>query len=389
MKKYIPRILEKELLTSIKEFPVMVLTGPRQTGKSTLLQKIFPDHFYVTLDDPLIRELAKNDPQLFLTKSQKILIDEIQFLPELLPYIKISVDQNRENNGRYILTGSQIFPLMAGVSESLAGRAVIYELLGFSSEETNWLNFREPKSCFDATFKGFFPEVIVHGVSRDRFYSAYVQTYLERDIRQLTSVQDLKVFQNFIELIAARVGSVLNLNEISKECGISFTSARRWLSILETTRMIYLLRPYTRNISKRVIKSPKIYFSDTGLLSYLWRYPDAQTVQAGPQAGALFENLVVMELLKYKMNHHLNYELYFYRDSNQNEIDVIIDMGSNYKLLEIKSTSTPRMEHLSGLKKIMPLFNQADGYLLTLATNANKLSNQIEILSWQDILSKL
>lgn len=388
MKQYVHRAIEKEIRAAVKEFPVVVLTGPRQTGKSTLLQTLFPKHDYVTLDDPLTRKTAQDDPRFFLSRSEHMVIDEIQHLPELLPYIKIAVDKKRGDHGRYLLTGSQCFPLMAGVSESLAGRATLYELLGFSSEEMPTLVLNRPESCFRALFNGFFPEVAVHGAERNRFYSAYLQTYLERDIRQIASVHDLKVFQNFLELLAARAGGLLNLNEIAKEGGISFTSARRWLSLLESTRIVYLLRPYTKNISKRVIKSPKIYFTDTGLLSFLLRYPDATTLQSGPQGGVLFENLVIVELLKHKWNHNLNYELYFYRDSNHHEIDVVIDKGPSVDLLEIKLTGTPRMEHFSTLKKITAFFGRSRGYLLSFTQNKEKISDKIESIPWTEFLKE-
>ena len=387
MKRYVHRAVEKELKAAAKEFPVIVLTGPRQTGKSTLLQTLFPNYDYVTLDDPFTRKTAKDDPRFFLSGHERMIIDELQYLPELLPYIKIAVDKDRSTNGRYLLTGSQCFPLMAGVSESLAGRAALYELLGFSSEEMPGLLLGDPKSCFAAIFNGFFPEIVVHGVERNRFYSSYLQTYLERDIRQIASVHDLKMFQNFLELLAARAGGLLNLNEIAKEGGVSFTSARRWLSLLESTRIVYLLRPYTKNISRRVIKSPKIYFTDTGLLSFLLRYPDSATLGAGPQAGALFENLVIAELLKYKGNHNSNYELYFYRDSNHNEIDVVLDSGPSIKLLEIKLTSTPRPEHFSTMNKITKLLNRSRGFLLSFTPNKERVSEKVESLPWAEILS--
>lgn len=390
MNRYVHRAIEEELKKAEKEFPVIILTGARQTGKSTVLQKTFTGHHYVTLDDPLARRLAHEDPKFFLSRSDKMIIDEIQYLPELLPYIKMAVDTHRRHNGRFILTGSQYFPLMAGISESLAGRAALYQLLGFSIEETPGLRkLNNPRSVFMALFRGFFPEIVVHGVDRDRFYASYLQTYLERDIRQITSVHDLRVFQNFLELLAGRAGSLLNLNEICKECGISFSSSRRWLSLLESTNIIYLLRSYTRNISKRLLKSPKIYFSDTGLLSYLLRYQDAMTMQNGPQAGAFFENLIIGEILKYKFNHNMNFELYFYRDSNYNEIDVILDFGTYIKLIEIKTTATALDKHLSSLKKIIRSFKNAQGYLVNFSDHREMVAKDITVVPWMHIIDIL
>lgn len=370
-------------MAAAKEFPVIVLTGPRQSGKSTVLQKIFPKHHYATFDDPLTSKLASDDPNLFLSQAPKMIVDEIQYVPGLLPYIKMAVDRARRLTGRFILTGSQYFPLMGGISESLAGRAALYELLPFSSEETS------PKGkdvgmrrLFASMFQGFFPEIIVHGVSRNRFYASYLQTYLERDIRQITSVHDLKVFQNFLELLAGRAGNILNVLEVSKEVGISFASARRWLSILESTRLIYLVRPYTKNVTKRVVKSPKLYFTDTGLLAYLLRYPNAATMCKGPQAGAFFENFVLAEILKMKCNHNLNFEIYFYRDSNHNEIDFILDCGLSVKMIEAKCTSTPSEKHFTSLSKMAKNFRNASSYLISFAQERVKIAKNVEAIPW-------
>ncbi|MFH0764023.1 MAG: ATP-binding protein [Candidatus Omnitrophota bacterium] len=383
MKHYIRRVIEKELLAAAKEFPVVVLTGPRQSGKSTVLQQIFPKHYYATFDDPLMSKLAHDDPNLFLARAEKMIIDEMQYVPGLLPFIKMAVDSDRRNTGRFILTGSQYFPVMHGMGESLAGRAAIYELLPFSSEEVPPKDAgASMRSSFSAMFHGFFPEIVAHNVNRNRFYTSYLQTYLERDIRQITSVHDLKVFQNFLELLAARAGNILNIHELSKEAGVSFTSARRWISILESTRLIYLLRPYTKNITKRVIKSPKLYFTDTGLLAYLLRYPDAATMNTGPQAGAFFENLVLAELLKLKCNHNLNFEIYFYRDSNHNEIDFVLDYGRVFKMFEVKCTATPNEKHFTSLKKTSREFHGSIGYLVSFAREKVVIAKNIELIPW-------
>ena len=386
MKKYIHRSIEKEIIKASGQFPVITLTGPRQTGKSTLLRHLFPNHAYVTLDDPLIRETAENDPKLFLSQNKKLIIDEIQYVPGLLPYIKMAVDKDRSIHGRFITTGSQHFPLMKGLTESLAGRVALFELLTFSLEESGFSKKTTLPQCFKSIFSGFYPEIIAHGVDRVRFYSSYLQTYLERDIRQISSVHDIRVFQNFLELLAARAGALMNLNEISNECGISFTTANRWLSLLESTRIVYLLRPFHNNISKRVVKTPKLYFTDTGLLSYLLRYPDATTLMRGPQSGAFFENLVLMELLKYRLNHNKNFELYFYRDSNHNEIDIVIDQGQSLSFVELKQTLTPKAEHFKTLKKIVPLLSNAKGYLASFSKEQFSVSENASLIHWTDII---
>jgi len=376
LENYIRREIEPEIRAAAAQFPVLVLTGARQTGKSTLLRHIFPEADYVTLDDPLTRQAAQEDPRTFLARASQIIVDEIQRFPELLPRIKIAVDADRHAHGCFLLTGSQVFPLMAGVGESLAGRAAIYRLHPFSCAEMHWCE-DTPQSCFQKIFNGFYPEILAHGAAPRRFFAAYVQTYLERDIRLLTAVQDLRTFQAFVELLAARVGALLNLNEAAKECGVSFTTARRWLSLLESTGIVFLLRPFSHNITRRVIKSPKLYFGDTGLAAWLLRYPDAETLRAGPQSGALFENLVVLELLKLKANLALNCEFFFYRDSNANEIDLVVDTGGAPSLIEIKQTATPRMEHFKTIKALSPLFPDATGYVVSLTTKQEQLAEHL------------
>lgn len=386
-KKYIHRSIEREIKGRANEFPIIVLTGPRQTGKSTLLKKIFPNHHYVSLDKPLTKKQALDDPETFLENNPSpLIIDEIQYAPSLLPYIKTLVDNKRHLNGSFILTGSQVFALMQGISESLAGRIAIFELLGFSLEEINpHKKSFNVQGCFNLIYQGSFPEVCVHHANLNSFFSSYLQTYLERDIRQIKAIHDLNVFQDFLELLAARTGNLLNLNEISKECGVSTTNIRNWISILETCRMVYLLRSYSKNITKRVIKSPKIYFTDTGLLSYILRYPSSSTLLQGAPSGAFFENMIILEILKYKFNYNKRFELYFYRDSNQNEADVVIDFGYKRTLIEIKKTKTLRQGHWKSLKKISETLNTQEIYLISNYPQEMILDSDIKHLPWWHI----
>jgi hypothetical protein len=381
---YVQRAIEPELLSAAMEFPVLTLTGPRQTGKTTLLRTIFPDHAYASMDDPLLRERTKADPALFLenTADRNLIIDEIQYAPEILPYIKMAVDQDRARNGRFILTGSQVFPLMTGLSESLAGRTAIYELLGFAFAEIPRAYPISAATCFESIFRGFYPDPLLHGVDRNRYYGAYLQTYLERDIRQISSVHDLRIFQGYLGLLAARAGSLLNLNEVARECGISFNTAKRWLSLLEATRIVYLLKPYHKNISKRIVKSPKLYFTDTGLLAYLLQYPTARTVMSGPMAGAFFESMMVVEILKHKFNHNLLFEPYFYRDSNGYEIDLVLDFGMATALLELKATKSLRVEFVATMKRQRALFDNPRSCLLSFAEEECQLSPGIHARPW-------
>lgn len=391
-KKYVHRLIEHSLLARAKEFPVIVLTGPRQTGKSTTLQHIFPRYGYVSMDDPLTQSLAIKDPKLFLENNKPpLIIDEIQYATEILPYLKSQVDKNREKNGAYVLTGSQMFNLMEGISETLAGRAVLFELLGFSFEELmkHHLMGKTTKDCFRFIYKGFFPEPCLHNVELNAFYGSYIQTYLERDIRQIRSVHDLRLFQQFLELLAARVGSLLNLNEIAKECAISHTTAKNWLSLLESTRIVYLLRPYFKNITKRVVKSPKIYFTDTGLLAYILKYPNEKILQSGSIAGLIFENTLVIEILKNKFNTSRRFELYFYRDSNRNEVDLLLDFGFKKVLIEVKLTKSLRERHWDTLARLEKTLNAKEAYVVSLTEDEIMLTKNIQALPWWKVGSTL
>lgn len=390
MRKYIHRHIENALLQAAKEFPSLVLTGARQTGKTTLLKTIFPDYKYVTFDDPIQRKIALDDPVFFLQQlGEKVIIDEIQYAPQVLSYIKMDIDKDRSKNGKFILTGSQVFPLMSGLSESLAGRVALFELLGISFPEFYPLKNISREETYKYILKGFYPDPLIHNVNHIRYYQSYLQTYLERDIRQVTSVHDLKLFQDFLELLASRVGSLLNLNEISKECGVSFTTAKRWLSLLETTNIVYLLRPYHKNISKRVIKSPKLYFTDTGLLSYLLRCQSEKNLIYSPLAGSFFENLIVIEILKYKYNNDGMFELYFYRDSHNNEIDIIVEFDDTIQLFEIKSSSTIRLEYTKTIQNHIELFHNAKGFLLSFYEEEQKITKSIAAIPWYKIYEQL
>jgi predicted AAA+ superfamily ATPase len=379
---YIRREIEGSCLTAAKEFPLLLVTGPRQTGKSTLLTQLFPKHAYVTFDLPTTRNLALRDPELFLENlGPRAILDEIQYVPQLLPYLKVSVDRDRGQNGRYLMTGSQMFSLMAGVSESLAGRVAIFELLGFSIAE-NPPKGAGVKDCFERIFSGGYPEPALGRTSPSRFYGSYLATYLERDIRQIRSVQDLGRFQDFLELLAARAASILNVNELARDCGVNHQTARNWLSLLESTRLIYLLRPYAKNITKRVVKSPKLYFTDTGLLAHLLRYPDPATMASGPMAGVFFENWVVSEALKHKLNHCINGELYFYRDSNGNEIDLILDLGRVRHLVEVKVGKTLRSEALDAFRRTASVVGGSRLFWVSMSDQAGEVERGVQALPW-------
>lgn len=381
---YVHRALEPAITTAIEQFPVVVVTGARQTGKSTLLRHLCPTNRYITFDDPLIRESCRQDPALFLENyPPPLLLDEIQYVPEILPYIKMAVDQNRRTGGQYILTGSQMFPLMRGVTESLAGRAALFELFGLTLNEYP-ITSKDISGLFDRIFVGGYPDPLIHRVDRRTFYASYLQTYLERDIRMIQSIQDISQFQSFLELLAGRAGQLLNLSSLARDLGVSQPTAKRWLTLLENSRIVYLLRPYHRNMSKRVVKSPKLYFLDTGLLSFLLKYPDRETLLAGPAAGALLENYAVAELFKTVMHCGIAAELYFYRDLNGNEVDLIIEQGHRQLLAEIKLSKSLRPRHYEQLERSGLPFANPQRFLISAYGDAVQLTRQVHNLpAWE------
>jgi predicted AAA+ superfamily ATPase len=337
----------------------------------------------MTFDDSSLRFSALNDPDAFVeTLQTPIIIDEIQYAPEILPSIKARVDRNRKN-GSFIFTGSQVFNVMAGVTESLAGRAGLFELLPFSFNELG----EKPKSitgCFQQILRGFYPVPNTEKTDIRAYYGAYLSLYIERDVRQIQNIQDISAFQVFLQILAGRAGNLLNIADIAKDCGLAHATCKNWLSILESSRIIYLLRPWFRNHGKRLIKSPKIYFTDTGLLAYLLKYPDARTLLAGPAMGAIFENMIVIEMLKRKLNRRLNSDLYFYRDSNGVEVDLVVDNGPSLSLYEIKASKTLRSEMARNLK-LVPFSGKVKKYVVSFNENRLPLDKGISALPWYAI----
>ncbi len=344
---YIPRKLEKLFLSALKQFPVCLITGPRQAGKSTLLRNFLKEYLYVTLDDPLMRTLANEDPKLFLSMHPApLIIDEIQYAPGLLSFIKMYVDENRRSYGQYVLTGSQIFQLMKGVSESLAGRVAIFNLYPLSWDEIKTVvgyetTLYDERKCAEQIVQGFYPEFFsTPQLDKHLWFSSYLSTYVERDVRNIKSITDLSRFQIFIGLLAARAGKLLNMSEIGKECGITQPTVRDWLSILESTYMIYLLKPYHNNQTKRLVKSPKLYFVDTGLLCYLLGIDTAERFFKSSERGAIFENMVVMECRKRLAAAKGYSQCYFYRTASGVEVDLVVEREGEIDAYEIKWAKT-------------------------------------------------
>ena len=312
----ITRDITSELLAAVAEYPVATILGPRQSGKTTLARTTFPDKPYFSLEDPDVRMAAEADPRGFLSRvPEGAVLDEIQRLPLLLSYLQGIVDATRKRS-MFILTGSHQPELQQGISQSLAGRTAVLTLFPFSFKELQ--NYRQDWDPFDLIVKGAYPRLHEDGLAPGRFFNSYLQTYVERDVRALINLKDLRQFQQFFVLLAGRVGQVINYASLSNDVGVSGTTVKNWISVLKASFVVWELAPFHENIGKRVIKSPKIFFSDTGLLSFLLGIETAEQASRDPLRGALFENLVLLEILKNQTNAGKRPELYFYRDTNGN-----------------------------------------------------------------------
>ena len=349
---YIHREIEQEIIESAKEYPVITITGPRQSGKTTLVKHLFTQLPYFSLEAPDIRESVKSDPRQFLSTTKKgAILDEIQRVPELLSYIQEIVDDATEKI-LFVLTGSNQIELMNGITQTLVGRTALIKLLPFSFKEL--ITVSKENTTDSLLFKGFYPGIYTDNRNAFRAHRNYYETYIERDLRQILALKNLSQFQHFIRLCASRAAQLLNTSSIANEVGVSMPTIKSWLSILESSFIIYLLKPWHFNIGKRLIKSPKIYFYDVGMAAFLLGIENEQQMSRDPLRGNLFENLVVMELYKKQINKGKTPEMYFYRDSNGNEVDVLVnDNGIN--AYEIKSSQTYHTSFLKGLLHIKEL----------------------------------
>lgn len=352
----IKRILEQTVKQTAERVRVVTITGPRQSGKTTLCRMAFPDRDYASLENPDVRERAELDPVGFLRQYRKtgVILDEIQNVPELLSYIQGIVDED-ERPGQFILTGSHQFSLMEGITQSLAGRTALIRLLPFSISETE--SFKKLGRPEEYLLAGFYPEVWNRELNPVEYYRDYFETYVQRDVRQMIQVKDLRIFRNFIRLCAGRIGQLFNASDLANNLGVSSHTIKSWLSVLEASYLVYLMEPFAGNIGKRLIKSPKLYFYDVGFASYLLSLTEPEQIFADRMRGPLFENLIVMELLKNRYNHNLDDNLFFYRDQQQHEVDVLMQNGRLFDSMEIKASATFTKEFLKGselLKKLIP-----------------------------------
>lgn len=341
------RKMGSELLSMAQAYPVVTVIGPRQSGKTTLVKYLFPQKPYVSLENPDEREFANNDPRGFLERfPQGAILDEIQRLPKLLSYIQTIVDEFNQK-GMYILTGSHQLALHESISQSLAGRTAILKLMPFSLAEL--ANQYSELSLDEYIYRGMYPRIYNDHLNPTKFYRDYMQTYVERDVRQMIHIKDLTLFQHFLKLCAGRIGQIFNSNSLSNELGVNHNTINHWLSIMEASFLIFRLQPYYENFGKRIIKSPKIYFIDTGLAAYLLNIVSVDQVSRDPLRGNLVENFVIADFFKNQFNQGYEPSFYYYRDSNQNEVDLIFKTGSNLIPIEIKSAKTFNEEFLKGL----------------------------------------
>ena len=402
--KYFKRLAENVIQKQEKMFKTILVTGARQVGKTTMLKNIKPDINYITLDDMLLNQLAVEDPELFLKANKPpIIIDEIQYAPNLLRYIKIEVD-NSDKKAMYYLTGSQQFNLMKNISESLAGRVGILNLLGLSLREIKDIDFNEPfmpteeylnnrRKCekeisydeiWNIIHKGSMPALYQEESDVDMFYAMYVSTYIERDVRNLTQVGDTLSFLKFMTALASRIGQLLNLNSIANEVGITIPTAQRWLSILVASNIVYILEPYYNNIMKRAVKTPKVYFLDTGLAAYLTKWKTSEVLESGTMAGSFFENYVIVEIIKsYNNSGELRPPVYFYRDKEKREIDLIIEQNGKLYPIEIKKTANPTKNMIENFKVLEMVKEVGEGAIICMYDKIANLDEKNKVIPYR------
>jgi uncharacterized protein len=379
----ITRILGLKIAEMARKFPVIAITGPRQSGKTTLCKQVFPDYTYVSLENPDDRAFAENDPRGFLeTYSSKVIIDEVQHVPQLFSYIQSVVDASGES-GQFILTGSQNFLLLEKISQSLAGRVYISHLLPFSRKE---LAAKSENDLNAVLFKGGYPRIFDREIEPSDFFPSYVQTYIERDIRSIYNVRDLSLFSAFLRLCAGRTGQLFNASSIGNELGVDYKTIQNWISILETSFILFKLEPWHVNFNKRVVKTPKYYFYDTGLAAYLLgiRKPDEISVHFAK--GMLFENYCISEYLKNQWNQGQTTRAFFWRDNVGNEIDLLIEKGNDISVAEIKSGQTIKDDFFKGLTFMEKYAqNYQLSKFLIYGGEQSRKQYETQVLSWKDL----
>jgi predicted AAA+ superfamily ATPase len=379
------RDAEKTLIRLAKSFPIVAITGPRQAGKTTLAKAVFEGKPYVSLENPDEREFAQNDPKRFLARFPNgAVLDEVQRCPSLLSWLQGLVDE-RGVMGDFVLTGSAQFDLIEGITQTLAGRVGRVELLPLSSRELKAAN-QLPNSLSQMLIQGGYPALYDRKIITQDWFSNYVATYVERDVRQLISVRNLSQFQTFLKMCASRTGQLINLTSLGADCGISAVTAKQWLSVLETSYIVTLLRPHHSNFGKRLVKTPKIYFLDSGLAAWLMGIRSAETLETHAARGALFESWVVSELYKKRLNAGLPIDLFFWRDNTGNEVDLIVENEKGLQPIEIKSGSTYASDWSQGLKKWQALAQNSSLEPAILYGGESTFEREgLKVWSWRDV----
>jgi len=388
---FIPRVLENKFKDYLKSFPVTAITGPRQSGKSTFIRHQLEGKYkYITFDDPLLKDFFYNDPKAFIRQyNNHIIFDEVQKIPEIFSFLKIEVDNDRENYGKYVLTGSAQFSLLKNITESLAGRIGLLSLLPFQYEEIPEY-LREEQIVY-----GSYPELVSRNYEySSEWFASYISTYIERDVRNLFNIGNLRDFQKLIQLLAARCAQELNLSQLSNELGVSVKTVQNWISVLEASYIIFLLPSYYRNLGKRIVKRPKLFFYDTGLICYLTGTINKYVLEKGPLSGAVFENYIVSEIRKSNLHHNRDDKLYYFRSNSGLEIDLIIEKRQQgfIEYVEIKNNSTAKYKMIGNIKKIMELDStstNSKGYLLYRGTETGNFSDSIIYQNYKDFFNSL
>jgi uncharacterized protein len=382
-------MINRSILPAIKEmmkyFPIIAITGPRQSGKTTMLKMLFSDFKYISFEDPDNRLFFEKDPRgFFEIYNQKTIFDEAQRVPDLFSYLQGIVD-NSGKMGQYILSGSQNFNLLNNITQSLAGRVALLKLMPFDFQELSSAQLLG-SNPYEVILKGCYPALYSRSMLVGSFYSNYIETYIERDLSTLLQVKDLRLFRTFVKMCAARIGKQLNITTLSTDIGISLPTVKTWLSILESSYILYQLPPFFNNFNKRLVKSTKLYFYDTGLACFLLGIKNVKTLQEGEYSGHLFENMIVNEYMKQNYHFDLHHDFYYWRDSNDHEVDLLVSNGTAYDIVEIKSTKTILPPLFKGLDLLANIGGQTIGRsILVYGGNESQSRTNYKIWAWKDL----
>lgn len=388
----IKRAISEKVIELSQKYPVISITGPRQSGKTSLCKKLFPDHLYANLENLDTLARAKTDPRSFLRtgSGSRMIVDEIQKFPDLLSYLQTEADQ-QQADGQFVITGSQNFTISEGISQSLAGRVGQFTLLPLSMREVKESQYADKfVQLHNILSRGFYPRSLVKNINAQDFYRDYVSTYVERDVRQIKNIGDLSLFQKFLSLVAGRVGQLVNYSSLANDVGVSYKTIESWLSVLEASYIIYTLKPYYKNFGKRSIKSPKIFFYDVGLLCHLLEINSPDQLRTHYAIGSIFENLLITEIKKIQHNQRKNEGMYFWRDNHGHEVDLLLSMGGKLHGIEIKSAQTFSNDMLKNLQYWKDLDEKTNTHSTVVYVGlAQQDIGQIKLINWESFLFKL